>query len=165
MNGDYKNIRGLFSFLFFFFSGGGGGSYKFYRDNHKMSDWSLCHVITGTSLSNGLSCSTPGVPLMSNRAAGFRPEKISKQVLKFKVDCLYIICSSVIDYFEVFLLQNKKKSMVDKGYGKAGKSWEVRSFWLLLEFHGSWVEIMRNSEKCLEMPNCFFFTSKPMSRK
>lgn len=74
---------------------------------------------------------------MSNRAAGLRPEKISKQVLKFKVDCLYIICSSVIDYFEVFLLQNKKKSMVDKGYGKAGKSWEVRSFWLLLEFHGS----------------------------
>lgn len=74
---------------------------------------------------------------MSNRAAGLRPEKISKQVLKFKVDCLYIICSSVIDYFEVFLLQNKKKSMVDKGYEKAGKSWEVRSFWLLLEFHGS----------------------------
>ena len=55
--------------------------------------------------------------------------------------------------------------MVDKGYGKAGKSWEVRSFWLLLEFHGSWVEIMRNSEKCLEMPNCLYYTVKPMYRK
>lgn len=111
MNGDYKNITGFFPFFFFL---GGGGSCKFYRDNHKMSDWSLCHVITGTSLSNGLSCSTPGVPLMSNRAAGLRPEKISKQVLKFKVDCLYIICSSVIDYFEVFLLQNKKNPWLIK---------------------------------------------------
>lgn len=56
---------------------------------------------------------------MSNRAAGLRPEKISKQVLKFKVDCLYIICSSVIDYFEVFLLQNKKNPMWLR------KSWKV----------------------------------------
>lgn len=51
---------------------------------------------------------------MSNRAAGLRPEKISKQVLKFMVDCLYIICSSVIDYFEVFLLQNKKNPWLIK---------------------------------------------------
>lgn len=104
MNGDYKNITGFFSF--FFLGGGGEGHVNFI--DHKISEWSLCHVITGTSLSNGLRCSTPGVPLMSNRAAGLRPEKISKQVLKFMVDCPYIICSSVIDYFEVFLLQNKK---------------------------------------------------------
>ena len=51
---------------------------------------------------------------MSNRAAGLRPEKISKQVLKFMVDCLYIICSLVIDYFEVFLLQNKKNPWLIK---------------------------------------------------
>ena len=162
MNGDYKNITGFFSF---FFLGGGGGSCKFYRDNHKISEWSLCHVITGTSLSNGLSCSTPGVPLMSNRAAGLRPEKISKQVLKFKVDCLsyHLLLSNWL--FRSFSSTKQKKSMVDKGYGKAGKSWEVRSFWLLLEFHGSWVEIMRNSEKCLEMPNCLYYTVKPMYRK
>ena len=102
---------------------------------------------------------------MSNRAAGLRPEKISKQVLKFKVDCLsyHLLLSNWL--FRSFSSTKQKKSMVDKGYGKAGKSWEVRSFWLLLEFHGSWVEIMRNSEKCLEMPNCLYYTVKPMYRK
>ena len=64
---------------------------------------------------------------MSNRAAGLRPEKISKQVLKFKVDCLYIICSSVIDYFEVFLLQNKKNPWLIKVTEKleSDGKWEV----------------------------------------
>lgn len=52
--------------------------------------------------------------------------------------------------------------MVDKGYGKVGKLWEVRSFWLFLEFYGSWVEIMRNSEKCLEMFNCLYYIVKLM---
>ena len=98
----------FFFFFFFFFFGGGGCHANFIVTTTKLMTGPLCHVITSTSLSNGLSCSTPGVPLMSNRAAGLRPGKISKQVLKFKVDCLYIICSSVIDYFEVFLLQNKK---------------------------------------------------------